>query len=269
MHRIDILTLRVDGFNANYMLHEVAEVWREAGIQVNVIRGPDIKSNADLVILHTDITKVPLEYLAAIRRYPAYLNGYVGDISKKLISRNLVTHPSQTDGPVIVKTNLNSGGLQEAAIASAGLLPDIYRQPRAPYAVYPSAKEVPEETWMDTLLVVERFLPEIRDGLYCLRTWVFLGNKETNSLSYSTEPIVKQANVVRREVVAEVPEELREMREELAFDYGKFDYAIVDERAVLFDANRTPTLGQFPKEAYMPRVRHLAEGIWPFLRESK
>jgi hypothetical protein len=264
VHRIDILTLRVDNFNANYFMREIAEVWREAGIQVNVVRGPMENPNADLVILHTDITTVPIEYLSAVRRYPAYLNGYVADISKRNISRNLVAGPDDTDGPVLAKTNLNAAGLQEAFIAAAGLMPGM-NVPQEPYTIYPSAKDVPDEVWADPLIVVERFLPEMHDGFYCLRTWVFLGDKETNSLSYATEPIVKQRGVVKREVVDEVPSELRAMREELVFDYGKFDYAIVDGKVVLYDANRTPALGNFPREAYMPRVRHLAEGIWPYL----
>ena len=94
---------------------------------------------------------------------------------------------------------------------------------------------------------------------------MFLGDRETNSLSYSKQPIVKSENVIRREVVAEVPDELRQIRRELGFDFGKFDYAIVGDRVVLYDANRTPTLGNFPREQYLPRVRHLAEGIGAFI----
>jgi hypothetical protein len=114
-------------------------------------------------------------------------------------------------------------------------------------------------------VIVEKFLAERRDGLYCLRTWVFLGDRETNSLSYSKEPVVKARNVLRRAVVPEVPDELRAMRKQMGFDFGKFDYAIVDGKVVLYDANRTPSLGNFPREQYLPRIKLLAEGIRAFL----
>lgn len=45
--------------------------------------------------------------------------------------------------------------------------------------------------WHNPDLVVERFLPERHDGHYCLRVWMFLGDKETNTLCYSAHPIVK------------------------------------------------------------------------------
>ena len=48
------------------------------------------------------------------------------------------------------------------------------------------------------------------------------------------------------------------------FDFGKFDYAVVDGKAVLYDANRTPGIGRFPEERYLPIVQNLGkrrEGI--------
>ena len=50
----------------------------------------------------------------------------------------------------------------------------------------------------------------------------------------------------------------------MGFDFGKFDYGIVDEQVILYDANRTPTLGGV-REQYMPRVRLLADGLKSFL----
>jgi len=52
---------------------------------------------------------------------------------------------------------------------------------------------------------------------------------------------VKSWNVTRREILPETPPELRAARKSLGFDFGKFDYVIRDGKAVLFDANRTPT----------------------------
>jgi hypothetical protein len=87
---------------------------------------------------------------------------------------------------------------------------------------------------------VEKYLPEIVDGLYALRTWFFLGSADYVSVKYTNEPIVKGRNAVKRDRLDEVPEELRRLREEFGFDYGKFDFGMVDGKAVLYDANRTP-----------------------------
>ena len=62
-----------------------------------------------------------------------------------------------------------------------------------------------------------------------------------------------------------LPEELRQMRRDLDFDFGKFDYAIVNGRIVLYNANRTPTPGNFPQEHFLPGIRLLAEGIRAYL----
>jgi hypothetical protein len=93
---------------------------------------------------------------------------------------------------------------------------------------------------------------------------VFLGDKHTHSLSLSKHPIVKGSRVIHREALGDVPEELQRMREELKFDFGKFDYVLAEGRVVLYDANRTPSLDAFRRDEYMPRVRLLAEGIKSF-----
>jgi hypothetical protein len=55
------------------------------------------------------------------------------------------------------------------------------------------------------------------------------------------------------------------MRRDLGFDFGKFDYAMVDGRPVLFDANRTPTFGDTAREVYAPIAQSLARGIASFI----
>lgn len=260
--RLVILVHRHDAFEKKgYFLREMARVWEQNGLSVRVLNGPAPDTDADLAILHVNWTVVPEDYLAFIRRYPRVLNGRVQDISKRFISRNLVECGDGWQGPVIVKTNRNHGGLPEARQTE----PETTRLTVPDYRVFDSSNQVPEEVWRDGDLVVERFLPERRDGYYCLRTWTFLGDKEMNSLSYSARPIIKSGSVVRREIVSEVPNEIRSLREELGFDFGKFDYAIVDGRAVLYDANRTPALGHLPKERFLPGLRLLAEGIRAYL----
>jgi hypothetical protein len=274
--RVVILVHRNDDFErAGYILHELAALWRDRGIQVTVARGRDELTDADLAILHVDLTRVPADYVSAVRRYPRVMNGRVIDISKRRISTNLLRRPGDYDGPVIVKTNRNFGGMKEALLARAGpalaryaqelrdRLPWSWRSwmPVSEYPVFESPRQVPRAVWLNPNLVVERFLPERREGRYCLRSWMFMGDRDSSTLAYSDHPIVKSRNIIRRELLTEVPAELRQLRRELGFDFGKFDYSLVDGKPVLFDANRTPSLGRLSREAFRPRAEVLAGGL--------
>ena len=277
---IVILTHRHDSFERlGYTLNELAAIWRDQGIRVTVQAGLGPPLDADVAIQHVDLTAVPRAYQALARQYPQVINGKVTDCSKRRISSQLVRPGDGYDGPVIVKTNRNFGGTMEARRASdgglvgrAGLwarsrLPWSWRAflPFADYPVFDSPRQVPWMVWQNRDLVVERFVTERRDGFYCLRTWTFFGDRETSILAYSPQRIVKSRNIVRREPVAEVPEEIRRIRRELGFDFGKFDYVIADGKLVLFDANRTPSLGAVSREAYRARAEILAQGIDAFL----
>lgn len=263
--RVLIVVHRNETFDdtCNYFLREIAQVWREQGICVEVQRGAERRFEADVVVNHVDMTVVPVEYLSLFRSYPRAINGCVADISKRSVSQNLVRRNDSYEGPVIVKGNLNAGGFREAALAAILKVPGP--TPVDKYAIHDRVEDVPDSVWDDPNRVVEKLLCEREGEHYLLRTWVFLGDRETNSLSYANGPIVKQRTVIRREVVDWIPDELRQMREELAFDYGKFDYGIVDGRVVLYDANRTPSLGTFKREDFMPRIRLYAEGLKAFL----
>jgi hypothetical protein len=263
---IAILIHRHGSFDRNtYLLSEVAEVWRQSGLQITVLPGPQPNVTADLAILHVDLTVAPQDHLDFVDQFPRAINAGVADISKRAISSNLVRQGDGFEGPVILKSDRNSGGYREACLAAKGLMPPCTVFPPARYTIFRSVAAVPPVIWQRPDLVVERFLPERSGEFFCLRTWVFLGDKETHSLSFSKKPIVKSSNVVQRQPLGEVPDELRQIRQRLKFDYGKFDYCLVDGRPVLYDANRTPTLGRFTPEEFMPRIRLLAEGIHSFL----
>ena len=272
---------------SNYWLRAIADCWRDRGIQVELIDAPHIRLKADLAILHVDLTKVPRSYIDCVGKFPATINGQVADISKRAISQNLLRRGDRYAGPVIIKTDLNCGGRPESGIAfrswharkldgllsaSLGYLEQRYRRSRRirrhgsvnafqNYPVLESIALVPDKVWRDTELVVERFLPEQVNGLYCVRTWLFFGDQDRLTMFFSRDPVIKSHNIVSFERLSEVPPELRRMREALKFDYGKFDYTMVEGRPVLFDANRTPTFGDFPKERYMPLAQSLARGI--------
>lgn len=282
MHHIAIVVHERGDFDrSRYFLHAMSQLWAEQGFRISVHHGPPAADadRANIAILHVDLTLVPQPYLEFVRAHPVAVNVGVADISKRRISQQMVHRGDGYNGPVIVKTNRNSGGLREAMLAARrsrlrrftarlrNRLPWSCRSelPTDRYPIFPSPQHVPWPVWHNPHLVVEQFLAERQDDLYCLRTWVFFGDRETNSLSLSREPIVKAHNIVRRQVIDEVPPELRRIRSQLNFQFGKFDYAIVDGQPVLYDANRTPTLPPAAGDALMPRIRHLAEGIGSFL----
>jgi hypothetical protein len=114
---------------------------------------------------------------------------------------------------------------------------------------------------------VEKFLPEREGAYYCLRQWIFFGDHEISRRLFANSPIVKARNTVHREEGLPVPEALRALRTRLQFDYGKFDYAFVDGRTVLYDVNRTPAVGRtFSGSAGKSSViNELAQGLFAFL----
>jgi hypothetical protein len=242
-----------------YTLRLLATEWQRLGFQVDVIRGPEYDGDADCAILHIDLTQIPAAYLEKLTRYPIVINKAAHDISKQLVgARHLVRRGDGYQGQVIVKTNENFGGVTERRIGvRPGLLERLRRSRRLPwswnarlspydYPIFESPRQVPLAVWFNPRLVVQRFLCERRDEYYCLRQWFFFGAREGNTISFSHHPIVKGHRVVRREHLPGVPDELRAMRQRLGFDYGRFDYGVVDGEVILYDANRTPTSAPTP-----------------------
>jgi hypothetical protein len=277
MQRIAIVTHELDYFDQmTHMLNGVSKVWKEEGIEVIILPGPDKFVDADLAILHVDLTVIPDEYLDFVKRYPIALNASVKDISKRAISKNIVTRGDGYEGPVIVKTNCNYGGGREGEMAQQKSAFGKYTRAirrRLPwsmraeidtwqYPIFDTVGEVPTMVWHNRDLIVERFLPEKQGEFYCMRMWCFLGDADDSVIMYAKQPIIKSAVAVKIEP-APVPDELRKMRREMGFDYGKFDYSIVDERVVLYDANRTPAARNMEKSA--PVFKKLAKGIEAYL----
>lgn len=242
--------------NAPYVIHVLADQWRKRGIDVEVSSRVPRQVEDDVVVIpHLDLTRTPPEHQAFFAACPVVINRSVTDISKRRISNNLVRRTDTYDGPVIVKTDRNAGGdpeklklrargkLGQAALKIGWKLPWSVTGLLNPgqYKIYDHPDCVPWEVWHNPRLVVEKFLPELQGEQYCLRQYVFLGDKEINTLAVSPDPLVKSWNVTRREILPQTPPELREARKTLGFDFGKFDYVIREGKAVLFDANRTPT----------------------------
>jgi hypothetical protein len=272
--QIAIITHEYDEFPTKmFILKDVAERWRERGLKVEIIAGINTAIDAEIAIQHVDLTLVPPEYVEYARRFPVVLNGRTEDISKRAMSSNLVSLNDGYDGPVVVKSNYNYGGGPELRVAlrtenyalisrPSFLYPDVQALQVPRYVVLPSASIVPPDVWDNPDLVVERFRPERSGELYCARMWFFLGNCDVQYISYATDPIVKGPCVTHREQIFEpVPAELRQIRKKLGFDFGKFDYARDGNELILYDVNRTPTIGAPLASLKEAIVTSLAGGI--------
>jgi hypothetical protein len=271
------------------LIWHLCAVWQQQEIEVEVVKGVGRHVDADLLFSHLTLSQVPDDYAEFRSRYPIVVNGGVHDITKRYISTNLVQPGDGYTGPVIIKTNRNHGGLNEYQLGQQALAGRrfpflrslnkiIDRSSRRflrlartldvnHYPIYSTVARVPPSVFKNEALVVERFLPE-RDGeLYCLRVYVFLGDRHINFRVKSSEPIVKRNLIVSREEIP-VPEEIVAARRRLNFDYGKFDYVINEGRVVLLDTNSTPGIPPPPVDGTStPIATRLADGIWS-LRQS-
>lgn len=281
MARIVILTHQHQGLNPGHALGRLAfGAWQAAGHRVLVQQGLKNPPEADIAILHVDLSVVPEPYLELGRRYPRCLNVGVADIRKRRISRDLLGEDDDYDGPVLVKTDLNHRGLPERALALAlgGLRARLWEAacrwlPKAwtgrlptdadDYPLFERRSQVPRWVWRRPELVVERFFVEKHGDFYALNQWHFLGSGSLAITVLAPHPIVKfRQQVARYPFHDDVPPEIRRRREELGFDYAKFDYLVTDQGPRLLDANRTPWM-EMPAEE--PRMAAMARGLAAFL----
>ncbi len=273
VRRVAVYLGRGDQLTQRYVLAFLCDRWRNAGIDVVLLDAPDRLVDAEVAIVHVDATRRPGSYDALPGHYPRVINGGVRDISKRRISAQILSRDTSYDAPVIVKTDANCFDMPDTSRRrrGGGLLPRLWfraadsvwptvareiRRSRS-YPIYETPRQVPWHIWRDRRLVVEKFLPERRDDLYCLRTWTFLGGREKISLHVSRSPVVKRENLIGSEYITEVPEAIREARRRLGFDYGKFDFVLHEGEPILLDTNSTPTCAGLPT----PRITALADEL--------
>lgn len=287
MHRKIALYIHpAHGFGPMYLLDSFVEIWRERGIETEVVDDPGRRVDADLAFLHVDMTVVPESYRALVDRYPVVINGRRTDIAKRTVSENLLTRDSGYRGPVIVKTNENCAGIQDDRARGWRFIwrPDRRNRidrvlPRwltggvfsTKYHVYVSLAEVPRVVWSRDRLVVEKFQPEREGDHYCIRFWNFLGTRHISSMLRSDTHGVKtgsQGSLEHFEPAPQVLEQLFAWRRRFGLDYAKLDYVIADGRPVLFDVN--PTVGRYRDLAVQRRdAARLADGIDIFFDQAR
>ena len=270
MASIVVLTHEYDNFaDMGYLVEGLFKPWLEMGHSGHVVRGVPSAIDADVVIVHTDLSVVPDEYIKFAAQFPVGINRNATDIRKRLVSRTLLEPGDEWDGPVIVKSDLNCRGEPEwhhNQVAERHNRPMPYPSVNMalPYNIYSSLEIVPEASWTNSNLVVERFQPERDEKGYWLRCWVFFGDMERCNKFCCPTPIVKATNAIARKS-APVPEELRHERARLGFDYGKFDFVINNGQVILLDANRTPTGATGISQYQDGNASKLAQGINAFL----
>ena len=263
----------------------LAEFWREDGHEVLFLFGTGKYIPADLLIVHVDLTIVPDSYLEFANQYPIVLNEKVRDIRKSTISQNLVTQGDDWGGPVIVKSNQNCAGIPELIRdGHRGKLKKLYyrymkkmrlksllKTPQSAddYKVYSSLDRVPGFCFRHPDLVVEKFIPEREGEYYCVRMVSFLGNRKYCIRLKSRSPIVKGNTTEVTEVISDPHPDIEKFRKQLNFDYGKFDYVILNGEFFLLDANKTigysTNLG---KQVSLNQTRRFrAEGLYSYFDE--
>lgn len=282
----------------SYQLWPLLEAAAARGLRYALARGPAQALAADALFPHVDRTVTPPDVVALFARYPRVLNRGVVDISKRRVSQLLVARDDAWDGPVIVKTDANAGGAPERRLAAKSALArlraagnawlpgwarSLKARLRAPaaldlgraetlapdrYPIFASLAELPAAVFANPHLVVERFLPEREGDLYAVRSWVFCGERSHSLRRLAAAPVVRAQAVLRRDP-CEVPPEIAARRRQLRFDYGKFDFVLAAEGALLLDTNRTPKLPTAaPSAARQARAENLAEGLLGWLAEG-
>ncbi|HEY6395125.1 MAG TPA: hypothetical protein VIX12_06875 [Candidatus Binataceae bacterium] len=271
MARVIVITHQQDNFcNRHYLIQGFFSHWREMGHEIYLTAGTDAKISGDIAFLHVDCSVIDDAYLEYAKRFPITLNLSTRDIRKSAISRSLVRPSDGWTGPVVVKSNLNCGGMPERehnriAAHNREVLPHKSAKVFEQYQILDSPTMVPRRVWKNPALVVERFLPERDEHGFWLRCWVFLGDRERCNRYLGSAAIVKGSETTLSESVP-VPAELREMRARLRFDYGKFDFAMHQGRPILFDANRTPGSAPNLVSMFARNAANLAAGINVFLK---
>ncbi|MGH8109044.1 MAG: hypothetical protein ACREO1_10075 [Arenimonas sp.] len=264
-----------------YDIMHVAKYWQNAGHEVICVYGCEQFIPADIALLHIDLSVVPQAYLDFANRYALCLNKRALDIRKSMISTHLLDRNDEYDAPVIVKSNQNTAGIPErinsnrwsrAGLKLLQLWQRLQRQivihSPADYRIFDRLAEVPEYVFSRPDLVVEKFLPE-RDGeFYCTRAYLFLGDGQSCQMTVSRNPVVSVGNCERL-VECDIHPQVVQWRQQLGFDYGKFDYVIHDGQAIMLDANKTTGSGDLIGNPMIERFRKMrADGLLDYYEQA-
>jgi len=273
----------------SYLVDLLAKEWKARGIRVIFHHDLGAAVHADVCLVHVDLSIVPPRYIEFASRYPNTINLHITDIRKTSYSRNRVRRGDGYEGPIIVKSSLNSAGDPERRGKPDRRLRSIWERfnraltRRAPpglpfqrpsitskqhYRIFPKRHMLPVG-WLDRDdIIVERFRPERHGDNFVLREWYFLGDREHSVCELSNDPVFTSGTHCPA-LEAPPPEIIRQVRRELRLDYGKIDYGIDCEGVpVVFDVNKTVGLSNPNSERAVKLTRDLAEGLISFLEAN-
>jgi hypothetical protein len=265
-----------------YSVVQLAKVWRDDGHEVTFLFGPKTFVPADLALVHVNLSVVPDTYIELARRYPIALNAGITDIRKHTFSKGILHKGDDWDGPVFVKSDLNYGGYPERNLGRTWLTRNHRNMRRvrrlvdrltgktlpfadsSEYLLYDNISDVPREYLDRSDLVVEKFRPELENGLYHTRFYLFLGDRGAHRRLSSKHPVVNRATHVDA-VPLEPDPGILALRKQLGLDYGKLDYLKVNGEIILLDVNKTIGAGRLADDEEARRNwRDLAEGLYSY-----
>lgn len=271
-----ILIVNAERQRKKDLITHLAKRWEMMGFQVIMHYGSNNLPPADIAVLHVNRTVVPQIYHDVLADYPIVINRNILDISRERYSNILLTDQSNYKGAVIIKTNANYGGIPEYNQLEEQLrLPqddnwstkEVLDPKR--YPIYRRLQDVPHGSWENPHLIIEKFVPEIERKYffrkyYFVRYWSFFGDSSLTGRFGSRNPILKFSSRETEDIPVEIPASLVEKRRELEIDYGRFDFVVHNNRAILLDVNKT--LGGGPAlKKYGDFLDNLAQGINSFV----
>ena len=237
----------------SYRLWHLVETWRHAGHEVVLHAGtaplPDPRP-FDLVVPHIDATLRPPRYAAWLHARPRVINRACVDLSKREVSDAHLAGNSAYDGPMLVKTQANYGGVPERRLLGRPhSTRDVPRDwgrvtwlPPMRYLLVASRDALPPGIEGNPALSLERFVPERSGESYAVRTWTFAGEAESCVRHVSGDAIVKPSASGPPPQACAVPDHVRQARSRLGLDYGKIDFVLAQGRPWVLDATATPGL---------------------------
>jgi hypothetical protein len=270
-----------------YLISLLADRWAAEGHHIEFVSGYRGFRPADLALLHVDLSVVPRKYVSFARQYPIVLNNKILDIRKSRISPNLVGPNSNYLGQVIMKTDLNAGGYPEYAcewypVKEQRTHMRLWRKlkfnifgaepppmPGKQYQIFDNIKKIPKKMLSRPGYVIEKFFPEIQDGLYFTRRCYVLGNRAITHRMGNPNPLGGGFAPVFEWI--DNSAEILNIAKSFRLDYGAIDYTVCEGEANFFDINKTLGVDILENEEVRKNietiVNHLAPGIRAFRRE--
>lgn len=239
----------------------LADNWRANGIEVIDLSGTGTFVEADLLFLNLSRAVIPADYARFAAQYPVSFNTGADDLRKHRYADGLLKAGAPYRGAVIVRTDLGFTAPLHASNARRGLFgwrnaarsngPRPQSNPESGnYRIFASINDVPAE-YFGPEYIVQKFLPEEKDGRFVLRQYYFLGDMHFLSLQTSGAAIIHTGTPMSLEEWAP-PHELLALRERLGLEYGRIDFVQVDGKPFVTSVNRSPALPESKEPGYVP-----------------